>query len=77
MTVKAQRVIHEIFDAYMRDPLLLAADYAHRIEDRSIPGLPEDSEARKARVISDYIAGMTDRYALAEHDRLFNPKSPA
>ncbi len=77
MTAKAQRVIHEIFDAYMQDPLLLPADYTHRIEDRSIPGLPEETEARKARVISDYIAGMTDRYALTEHDRLFNPKSPA
>jgi dGTPase len=77
MTAKAQRVIHEIFDAYMQDPQLLPADYTHRIEDRSTPGLPEESEARKARVISDYIAGMTDRYALTEHDRLFNPKSPA
>jgi dGTPase len=77
MAAKAQRVIHEIFDAYMQDPLLLPADYTHRIADRSVPGLPEDSESRKARVISDYIAGMTDRYALTEHDRLFNPKSPA
>jgi dGTPase len=77
MTAKAQRVIHEIFDAYMQDPLLLPADYTHRIQDRSTPGLPEEPEARKARVISDYIAGMTDRYALTEHDRLFNPKSPA
>jgi dGTPase len=76
MTAKAQRVIHEIFDAYMQDPLLLPADYTHRIQDRSTPGLPEEPE-RKARVISDYIAGMTDRYALTEHDRLFNPKSPA
>jgi dGTPase len=61
----------------MRDPLLLPSDYTHRIEDRSVPGLPEDAESRKARVISDYIAGMTDRYALTEHDRLFNPKSSA
>ncbi|HEX5055387.1 MAG TPA: deoxyguanosinetriphosphate triphosphohydrolase [Gammaproteobacteria bacterium] len=77
MTAKARRVIHEIFDAYMQDPLLLPADYTHRIQDRSAPGLPEEPEARKARVIADYIAGMTDRYALTEHDRLFNPKSPA
>jgi dGTPase len=77
MTAKARRVIHEIFDAYMRDPLLLPADYTQRIQDSSVPGLPADPEPRKARVIADYIAGMTDRYALTEHDRLFNPKSPA
>lgn len=77
MTAKARRVIHEIFDAYMQDPLLLPSDYAQRIQDLSVPGLPEDPESRKARIIADYIAGMTDRYALTEHDRLFNPKSPA
>lgn len=77
MTAKAQRVIHEIFDAYMQDPLLLPSDYAHRIQDLAVPGLPQEPEARKARVIADYIAGMTDRYALTEYDRLFNPKSPA
>lgn len=77
MTAKARRVIHEIFDVYMQDPLLLPSDYAQRIQDLSVPGLPEDPESRKARIIADYIAGMTDRYALTEHDRLFNPKSPA
>ncbi|HEY3486954.1 MAG TPA: deoxyguanosinetriphosphate triphosphohydrolase [Gammaproteobacteria bacterium] len=75
MTVKAQKVVHEIFDTYMQDPLLLPADYSMRIQDAAVPGLPAGAVERKARVIADYIAGMTDRYALAEHDRLFNPKA--
>jgi dGTPase len=34
--------------------------------------LPKDDEARLARRVADYIAGMTDRYAILEHRRLFD-----
>jgi dGTPase len=74
MSVKMQTVMREIFTAYMNDPLLLPEDYLERIRNPETPGLPEATDQRQARVIADYIAGMTDRYALAEHDRLFNPK---
>jgi dGTPase len=61
---KAQKVIHELFDAFHRDPGLMPADWA---ENCGLPG--DDTTAGVAR---DYIAGMTDRYALEEYNRVFH-----
>jgi dGTPase len=69
MTLKARRVVRELFVAFMDEPRLLPAEYcesAARTEARS--GL-----AGRARTVADYIAGMTDRYAILEHRRLFDP----
>ena len=60
MTSKARRIIKELFDAFMQEPRLLPPDY-------QIPG----NEHAQARKVADYIAGMTDRYAMREHRRLF------
>ena len=60
MTSKARRIIKELFDAFMQEPRLLPPDY-------QIPG----DEHAQARKVADYIAGMTDRYAMREHRRLF------
>ena len=57
---KAARVVEELFGAFAADPDLLPASW----RDRS------DSEARRLRRTCDYIAGMTDRFALGEHRRL-------
>jgi dGTPase len=65
MAVKAERVIQEIFSAYMEKPEMLPESPLERLGD-------SDALSRRARVIADYIAGMTDRYALEEYDRLFN-----
>ena len=62
MRAKASRVVQELFDAFMAEPALLAPDYRDASGD---PG-------RQARQIADYIAGMTDRYAIREHKRLFS-----
>ena len=59
MTSKAQRVIRGLFDAFREDPRLLPPAY-----------LAEDAAAQP-RLIAHYIAGMTDRYALKEYQRLF------
>lgn len=59
MTSKARRIIAELFRAFMDDPRLLPPQYQVRAQ--------ED----QARAIADYIAGMTDRYAMKEHCRLF------
>jgi len=59
MTNKARRIITDLFDAFMADPRLLPPQYQERCK--------ED----KARAIADYIAGMTDRYAIKEYRRLF------
>ena len=63
MTTKARRIISELFDAFMAEPILLPPDYrlAHAEPDMQL----------QARKVADYIAGMTDRYAMREHRRLF------
>lgn len=67
---KAKRVVKDLFEAFMRDPSLLPSEYREhaRLAARSA------GESGQARVAADYIAGMTDRYAIAEHDRLFDPQ---
>jgi len=65
---KAQRVIRELFAAFIDDPQLLPAEFAARIAREPAP----DPDAARARIVADYIAGMTDRFALDEHERLFD-----
>jgi dGTPase len=60
MTDKAKRVVGALFEAFMADPRLLPPQYQ------------EKARQDKARAIADYIAGMTDRYAMKEHQRLFS-----
>lgn len=64
MTDKAKITVSELFDRYMRAPGQMAPEFARKA------GVPAADEALKARVVADYIAGMTDRFAIAEHDRL-------
>jgi dGTPase len=59
MTEKARRVLRELFRAFHDEPRLLPDDHRRRAE-RDGP-----------RAIADYVAGMTDRYAIKEHRRLF------
>ena len=59
MTNKARRIVRELFTAFVQEPRLLPPDYRH------------PDEMTQARKISDYIAGMTDRFAIREHHRLF------
>jgi dGTPase len=69
MTSKAQRVVTALFDAFMGDPRLMPLEYAQSVTAaHSVQG-----EAGQARIVADYIAGMTDRYAILEHRRLFDP----
>lgn len=62
MTGEAQRMIEVLFERYMSAPREMPAEF-------SAPALAGD-ESKRARVVADYIAGMTDRYAIAEHERL-------
>jgi dGTPase len=62
MRVKASRIVHELFDAFMTDPVLLPPDYQVAAGDTM----------KQARKIADYIAGMTDRYAIKEHRRIYS-----
>src|SRR5690606_36108131 len=63
MTSKARRIVRELFMAFVDEPRLLPPQYQCE---------QGESRARQARVVADYIAGMTDRYAIREHRRLFD-----
>ncbi len=65
MTSKARRVVTEMFDLLFREPELLPTDWRARAQEKDEHG--------RAHVIADYIAGMTDRYALELHRKLFDP----
>jgi dGTPase len=65
MTSKARRIVKELFDAFMAEPRLLPPDY-------QMPADHANGHMQiQARKVADYIAGMTDRYAMREHRRLF------
>jgi len=59
MSAKASRIVSALFQAFLSDPRLLPPDFKER------------SRSDAPRAIADYIAGMTDRYAILEHRRLF------
>ena len=61
---RARRVVRDLFESHMNDPKLLPDDWREAMQD--------PSEARRARHVCDFIAGMTDRYALERHKRLFD-----
>ena len=66
MAVKAQRVITDLFTAYSQDERLLPPQFLGRWQAQS-------TARTRARVVADYVAGMTDRYALTEHRRRYDP----
>lgn len=70
MTAKATRVLHELFDVFMADVRLLPPDTQQDMAQMEA----EHGLSGRARAVADYIAGMTDRYAIAEHERLLNPR---
>ena len=65
MTAKARRVVRDLFAFYIEQPECLPGEWREGAERAADP-------AESARLIADYIAGMTDRYALDEHHRLFD-----
>ncbi|HSW15389.1 MAG TPA: deoxyguanosinetriphosphate triphosphohydrolase [Solimonas sp.] len=70
MTVKAQRVVRELFEALYEDTRLLPPDFHEAAQQMEAA----DGKGGRARAVADYIAGMTDRYALDEYERLFDPR---
>ncbi len=63
MQVKADSILEDLFQAYTRNPEILP---------EGLP--PMEDEAARYRAVCDYIAGMTDRFALQEHAKLFDPR---
>ncbi len=62
MMKKAERVLIDLFEIYMQEPRMLPAGAQQMLDSMSLP-----------RVVCHYVAGMTDRFALDEHARLFDP----
>ncbi len=61
---QARRLLAEMFELFLAEPEVLPAEWFDRQRDQEI--------AVRARVVCDYIAGMTDRFAIDEHRRLFH-----
>ena len=59
MSTKGRRIVRELFEAFISDARLMP------------PQFQAKAEADRARAVADYISGMTDRYAMREHRRLF------
>ena len=64
MSSKARRIVSELFHLLHQEPQCLPTEWRQQADG---PGTPAT-----ARVVADYIAGMTDRFALDEHARLFD-----
>jgi dGTPase len=69
MTSKARRVVVALFDAFLNDPSLMPDEHKETGARLELA----QGTAGRARAVADYIAGMTDRYAILEHRRLFDP----
>ena len=71
MEVKHQRILEELFNTYLENfDKNKGKDSILPLEVRNKAG----KTTSKERVVCDYIAGMTDRYALLEHKKLFDPQ---
>ena len=69
MTTKARKVVQSLFVALFDKPELMPPEHfihAQRLQE-------QDGDTGRARAVADYIAGMTDRFAILEYERLFNP----
>jgi dGTPase len=71
MTSKAQRTLKALFDAFMQEPRLLNPEYQTHVKQLE----SKNGESGRARAVADYIAGMTDRYAISEYRRIFEPEA--
>jgi len=60
---QARRILAEMFNLFLAEPDVLPSEWFARSQNRD--------EAGHARVVCDYIAGMTDRFAIEEHRKLF------
>ena len=65
MASRARRVVRELFALFIAEPECLPTDWRERCDG--------PATLKTARMVADYIAGMTDRYAFKEHHRLFGP----
>lgn len=68
VTTKCKRVVRDLFELFLAEPECLPPEWSRRAATAG-------DEAARARVVADYVAGMTDRSALEEHVRTFDPSA--
>jgi dGTPase len=66
--LKVERIFTDLFTAFTKNYELLPDNWQDRVREAG----GDKNEAMLARIVADYIAGMTDRYAIREHERLFD-----
>ncbi len=66
--LKVERIITDLFTAFTKNYRILPENWQMRVEE----GGGAKDERLRARIVADYIAGMTDRFAIREHERLFD-----
>jgi dGTPase len=69
MTQRADEIVTSLFELYFGDPSSMPVEHA----DRAAAGAVESGDSGQARAVADYVAGMTDRYALSAYKRLIDP----
>lgn len=70
MSQKAKKTISDLYNAFINDVCLMPEKYQKNADT----SYNANGNNGRARVVADYIAGMTDRYAIAEHERIFNAR---
>ena len=65
-TSNSRRIVIQLFEIFFNEPMCLPSNWANLIDQEKSP--------QSAKVICDYIAGMTDRFAIKEHSSLYNFK---
>lgn len=81
MADKAERIITELFKAYVHNPKIIPPSFLRRYDKKegarnprfTVKGARVEKEDPIERIVCDYIAGMTDRFALDEYKKLFDP----
>lgn len=68
MSAKAAKTVRDLFTVFRENQAFLPVEYQERLSQPT----GQDGDGLRARVIADYIAGMTDRYAIREHARLLS-----
>jgi dGTPase len=66
---KARQIVQDLFAFFMKEPSCLPSTWFEMVE------ACKDDDIGKARIIADYIAGMTDRFAVNEHRKLFSSEA--
>jgi dGTPase len=68
MATKARRTINDLFQALMEDSRILPHEYRLRVRKLE----QQAGRDGRARAVADYVAGMTDRFAIGEHRKIFD-----